>query len=100
MKSSRSGARSPCRPIAYVRGRPEIVLTGRLAALDPETDRILFEVRTLLRLQSALSEPRLASRVQAMMATTQAARPAFRPGEPSAGGLDLERTSNEAIAAG
>jgi 2-polyprenyl-6-methoxyphenol hydroxylase-like FAD-dependent oxidoreductase len=71
----------------------------RLAAEDPETDRILFEVRTLLRPQSALSEPRLASRVQAMMATTQAARPAFRPGQPSAGGLDLERTSDEAIAA-
>jgi hypothetical protein len=70
-----------------------------LAAEDPETDRILFEVRTLLRPQSALSEPRLASRVQAMMATTQAARPAFRRGEPSAGGLDLERTSDEAIAA-
>ena len=71
----------------------------RLAAEDPEADRILFEVRTLLRPQSALSEPRLASRVQAMMATTQAARPAFRPGQPSAGRLDLERTSDEAIAA-
>jgi hypothetical protein len=34
-----------------------------------------------------------------MMATTQAARPVFRPGEASAGGLDLERTSDEAIAA-
>ena len=64
----------------------------RLAAEDPETDRILFEVRTLLRPQSALSEPRLASRFQAMMATTQAARPAFRLGQPSAGGLDSSRS--------
>ena len=71
----------------------------RLAAEDPETDRILFEVRSLLRRQSALSEPRLASRVQAMMASAQAATHAFRPGEPSAGGFDLERTSNELIAA-
>ena len=70
----------------------------RLAAEDPETDRIVLEVRSLLRPQSALSEPRLASRVQAMMATTQAARPAFRPGESSAGGLDLER-NDQAIAA-
>ena len=71
----------------------------RLAAEDFETDKLLFEVRALLKPQSALSEPRLASQVQAMMATAQAATPAFRPGEPSAGGFDLERTSNEAIAA-
>ena len=40
----------------------------RLAAEDPETDRILFEVRSLLRPQSALREPELASRVMSMMA--------------------------------
>ena len=71
----------------------------RLAAEDPETDRIALEVRSLLRPQSALREPGLASRVQAMMGTAQAAIPAFRSGEPSAGGFDLERASNAAIAA-
>jgi 2-polyprenyl-6-methoxyphenol hydroxylase-like FAD-dependent oxidoreductase len=40
----------------------------RLAAEDPETDRILFEVRSLLRPQSALREPELASRVMSTMA--------------------------------
>jgi 2-polyprenyl-6-methoxyphenol hydroxylase-like FAD-dependent oxidoreductase len=40
----------------------------RLAAEDPETDRILFEVRSLLRPQSALREPELASRVMSLMA--------------------------------
>jgi 2-polyprenyl-6-methoxyphenol hydroxylase-like FAD-dependent oxidoreductase len=40
----------------------------RLAAEDPETDRIVFEVRSLLRPQSALREPELASRVMSMMA--------------------------------
>jgi len=47
----------------------------RLAAEDPETDRILFEVRSLLRPQSALREPRLASRVKAMMATADLVSP-------------------------
>jgi hypothetical protein len=40
----------------------------RLAAEDAETDRILFEVRALLRPWSALREPELASRVVSMMA--------------------------------
>jgi len=40
----------------------------RLAAEDPETDRIVFEVRALLRPQSALREPELRSRVMSMMA--------------------------------
>ena len=40
----------------------------RLAAEDAETDRILSEVRALLRPWSALREPELASRVMAMMA--------------------------------
>jgi 2-polyprenyl-6-methoxyphenol hydroxylase-like FAD-dependent oxidoreductase len=40
----------------------------RLAVEDYETDRIVFEVRGLLRPQSALREPELASRVRALMA--------------------------------
>jgi 2-polyprenyl-6-methoxyphenol hydroxylase-like FAD-dependent oxidoreductase len=40
----------------------------RLAADDAETDRIVFEVRALLKPQSALREPELASRVMSMMA--------------------------------
>jgi 2-polyprenyl-6-methoxyphenol hydroxylase-like FAD-dependent oxidoreductase len=40
----------------------------RLAAEDVETDRIVFEVRALLKPQSALREPELASRVMSMMA--------------------------------
>ena len=40
----------------------------RLAAEDAEADRILFEVRALLRPWSALREPELASRVMSMMA--------------------------------
>jgi 2-polyprenyl-6-methoxyphenol hydroxylase-like FAD-dependent oxidoreductase len=40
----------------------------RLAAEDYETDRIVFEVRNLLKPQSALREPGLASRVGSMMA--------------------------------
>ena len=40
----------------------------RLAAEDLETDRILSEVRALLRPQSALREPELASRIMASMA--------------------------------
>jgi 2-polyprenyl-6-methoxyphenol hydroxylase-like FAD-dependent oxidoreductase len=40
----------------------------RLAAEDYETDKIVFEVRSLLKPQSALSEPELASRVMSMMA--------------------------------
>jgi 2-polyprenyl-6-methoxyphenol hydroxylase-like FAD-dependent oxidoreductase len=39
----------------------------RLAAEDPETDRIVSEVRALLRPQSALREPELANRVMALM---------------------------------
>ena len=40
----------------------------RLAAEDYETDKIVFEVRSLLKPQSALREPELASRVMSMMA--------------------------------
>jgi hypothetical protein len=40
----------------------------RLAAEDEETDKIVFEVRALLRPQSAQREPGLASRVRSMMA--------------------------------
>ena len=40
----------------------------RLAAEDPETDKIVFEVRSLLKPQSALREPELVSRVMSMMA--------------------------------
>ncbi len=55
----------------------------RLAAEDYETDRIVFEVRSLLKPQSALREPGLASRVMSMMAAADPASPAFRRGEPS-----------------
>jgi 2-polyprenyl-6-methoxyphenol hydroxylase-like FAD-dependent oxidoreductase len=40
----------------------------RLAAEDPETHRIVIEVRHLIKPQSALSEPELAKRVMALMA--------------------------------
>ena len=40
----------------------------RLAAEDAETDKIFAEVRSLLKPQSALHEPELASRVMSMMA--------------------------------
>ena len=40
----------------------------RLAAEDAETDRLVFEVRSLLKPHSALREPELASRVMSMMA--------------------------------
>ena len=40
----------------------------RLAADDAEVDKIVFEVRALLKPQSALREPELASRVLSMMA--------------------------------
>jgi 2-polyprenyl-6-methoxyphenol hydroxylase-like FAD-dependent oxidoreductase len=40
----------------------------RLAADDEETDRIVSEVRSLLRPQSALRDPAIASRVRSMMA--------------------------------
>jgi hypothetical protein len=39
----------------------------RLVAEDPETHRILIEVRHLIRPQSALREPELARRVAALM---------------------------------
>jgi hypothetical protein len=42
----------------------------RLAAEDYETDKIVFEVRALLKPQSALREPELASRVMSMMAAS------------------------------
>jgi 2-polyprenyl-6-methoxyphenol hydroxylase-like FAD-dependent oxidoreductase len=40
----------------------------RLAAEDAETDRLVFEVRSLLKPHRALREPELASRVMSMMA--------------------------------
>ncbi len=40
----------------------------RLAAEDAEVDKVLAEVRALLKPQSALREPELASRVMSMMA--------------------------------
>ena len=40
----------------------------RLTAEDAEADKILAEVRSLLKPQSALREPELASRVMSMMA--------------------------------
>ena len=40
----------------------------RLAAEDAETDRIVSEVRSLLKPQSALREPELVSRVMSTMA--------------------------------
>jgi 2-polyprenyl-6-methoxyphenol hydroxylase-like FAD-dependent oxidoreductase len=40
----------------------------RLAAEDYETDKIVLEVRSLLKPQSALREPELASRIMSMMA--------------------------------
>jgi hypothetical protein len=40
----------------------------RLAAKDAEVDKLLAEVRSLLKSQSALREPELASRVMALMA--------------------------------
>jgi hypothetical protein len=40
----------------------------RLAAEDAEADKILAEVRSLLKPQSALREAELASRVMSMMA--------------------------------
>jgi 2-polyprenyl-6-methoxyphenol hydroxylase-like FAD-dependent oxidoreductase len=44
----------------------------RLAAEDYEADKLAFEVRTLLKPQSALREPELASRVMTMMAAKAA----------------------------
>jgi hypothetical protein len=44
----------------------------RLAAEDYETDKTIFEVRALLKPQSSLREPRLESRVMAMMAAERA----------------------------
>jgi 2-polyprenyl-6-methoxyphenol hydroxylase-like FAD-dependent oxidoreductase len=42
----------------------------QLAGEDPEVDRVLSEVRALLRPFSALREPKLASRVEALLAET------------------------------
>jgi hypothetical protein len=47
----------------------------RLAAEDAEADKILAEVRSLLKPQSVLREPELASRVMAMMAELPALAP-------------------------
>jgi 2-polyprenyl-6-methoxyphenol hydroxylase-like FAD-dependent oxidoreductase len=51
------------RKLQYTRG------LMRLAAEDYETDKIAFEVRSLLKPQSVLREPEIARRVEAMMAT-------------------------------
>jgi 2-polyprenyl-6-methoxyphenol hydroxylase-like FAD-dependent oxidoreductase len=56
------------RPPDFERGLQYTRALMRLAAEDAETDRILFEVRALLRPWSALREPELASRVMSMMA--------------------------------
>jgi hypothetical protein len=42
----------------------------QLSAEDPEIDRTLSEARALLRPFSALREPKLASRVEALLAET------------------------------
>jgi 2-polyprenyl-6-methoxyphenol hydroxylase-like FAD-dependent oxidoreductase len=42
----------------------------QLAAVDPEVDKVLSEVRALLKPFSALREPKLASRVEALLAET------------------------------
>jgi hypothetical protein len=42
----------------------------QLAAVDPEVDRILSEVRALLKPFSALREPKLARRVEVLLAET------------------------------
>jgi 2-polyprenyl-6-methoxyphenol hydroxylase-like FAD-dependent oxidoreductase len=58
----------------------------RLAAQDYETDKIVFEVRSLLRPQSALREPALASRVMSMMA--RPSRPVLLSAAPNLGVAD------------
>jgi 2-polyprenyl-6-methoxyphenol hydroxylase-like FAD-dependent oxidoreductase len=70
----------------------------RLAAEDYETDKTIFEVRALLKPQSSLREPRLESRVMAMMAA-EGARSGFCCGEPGTRGFDLDRTGHEAAPA-
>ena len=57
-----SGRRTSKRGFQYARA------LMRLAAEDYETYKIVFEVRSLLKPQSALREPELASRVMSMMA--------------------------------
>ena len=54
--------------IAGVRFEDTRGTRGSLAAEDVEADKILVEVRSLLKPQSALREPELASRVMSMMA--------------------------------
>jgi 2-polyprenyl-6-methoxyphenol hydroxylase-like FAD-dependent oxidoreductase len=54
--------------IAGVRFEDTRGTRGSLAAEDAEADKILVEVRSLLKPQSALREPELASRVMSMMA--------------------------------
>jgi len=67
----------------------------RLAAEDYETDKLVFEVRTLVKPQSALREPELVRRVTAMMAA-QSAKPVFRR-EAESRGFNLDRTGREAV---
>jgi hypothetical protein len=47
---------------------PKLLPLQVAGAEDAETDRVLFEVRALLKPWSALREPELASRVMSMMA--------------------------------
>jgi 2-polyprenyl-6-methoxyphenol hydroxylase-like FAD-dependent oxidoreductase len=56
------------RPPDFERGMQYARALMRLAAEDAETDRLVFEVRSLLKPHSALREPELASRVVSMMA--------------------------------
>jgi 2-polyprenyl-6-methoxyphenol hydroxylase-like FAD-dependent oxidoreductase len=56
------------RPPAFGKELQYAQALTRLAAEDAEADKILAEVRSLLKPQSALREPELASRVMSMMA--------------------------------
>jgi hypothetical protein len=51
----------------------------RLAAEDYETDKIVFEVRALIKPQSALREPGLAARAMATIAGAPACQAFFPP---------------------
>jgi hypothetical protein len=67
----------------------------RLAAEDYDTDKIIFEVRALLKPQSALREPGLAARVMAMMAAHQRVERSFPRGEPRGPTFDFDQTRHE-----
>jgi hypothetical protein len=67
----------------------------RLAAEDYETDKLVFEVRTLLKPRSALSKPELVRRVMAMM-EADAAKLDFHRHEAESRRFNLDRTGREA----